>query len=78
MLSHSSLHRSPPPYVPPEFMKCKFSEMPEPYKSEITAWINRETKRREQALAEGRLTIITACSVCIVFEIVFIIILLTT
>lgn len=37
------MHAFPPPYVPPEYMNFKYSEMPEPYKSEIDAWIGMTT-----------------------------------
>lgn len=33
------MHAFPPPHVPPEHRNCKYSEMPEPYKSEIDDWL---------------------------------------
>lgn len=41
------MHAFPPPYVPPEYQHCKYSEMPEPYKSDIDAWIDRTSKHYE-------------------------------
>lgn len=33
------MHALPPPYVPTEYRNCKYSEIPEPYKSQIDEWI---------------------------------------
>lgn len=47
---------NPPPYVPEEYRKCKYSEIPEPYKSNIDAWIehtNRHYERRTLAAKQG-------------------------
>lgn len=32
-----------PPYVPWEYRNCKHSEIPEPYKSQIDAWVGLTT-----------------------------------
>lgn len=34
---------TPPPYVPLEYRKLKYNEMPEPYKSQIDRWIKHNT-----------------------------------
>jgi len=38
-----------PPTIPPEYMHCKFSEIPEPYKTDIKHWIEREKNLRRFA-----------------------------
>ena len=37
------MHVTPPPYVPTEYRSRKYSELPEPYKSEVDEWIGRTT-----------------------------------
>lgn len=42
----------PPPYIPPEYQNCKYSEMPEEYKSAIDAWVSTiDAQFRERATA---------------------------
>lgn len=53
----------PPPYVPPEYMRCKRSEMPEPYRSQIDAWIESHTKFLEARVRAARQGLIFALAI---------------
>lgn len=45
----------PPPYVPPEYHRCKYSEIPEPYRSQIDLWIEAKTRYYEQQAKHARM-----------------------
>jgi len=55
--------KTPPPYVPPEYRNCKYSEMPEPYKSEIDAWIGITTARYEARASAAKKGMLIALSI---------------
>lgn len=55
---------TPPPYVPVEYRRLKYNEMPEPYRSQIDYWIKHNTSvfeaRRKGAIAGCVMTAIMA------------------
>lgn len=60
------MYAFPPPYVPPEYRNCKYSEIPEPYKSQIDLWIADTTEYYELRAKAAKLGMLIAFAIAAV------------
>lgn len=69
------MHAFPPPYVPPEYRNCKYSEMPEPYKSQIDSWIGRTNAHHESQAKAAKQGMFIALAITAIVAVITVIVL---